>query len=282
MLLLVLTCFLTLFLDYGVKTFFSKIHRRCKTDISNVNFDIVFFGSSRVIHGLNNKLFNNCTNISSLNMGWPAVNPREVYAAIEVFLFKNYKPKYIFIQVDEEHDLIEEDKSAQFELLKFYSKSIIDDYYSDNARFIMDFPLLASMKNRDFGWREVLKTTFRNNLYEEMETKNFGYVKIEPKAYEESPNAPIIPNQNKNVWISKSIESCKKRGVKVILYTAPYFYENIKDRFDFLKIYGVPYYNFSNLLKSKKSFKDYNHTNSIGTDSLTMELAKTFNEQNAL
>jgi hypothetical protein len=274
---------LVLFLDLSTKSFFREIHRRFKTDINNVDFDVIFFGSSRVIHGVNNKKFTSLVGKSSLNMGWAACNPREVYAAVKVYLARNKRPELIFIQLDFEHNLTEEDKLAQQDLLKFYNSDIINDYYSQETRRMMDIPLMSFVNNRDFGWREILKTCFRNNLYKNIERKDFGYFEIEPAEFISSQNITedkII--EMKNIWITKIIDTCRAKGIKVILYTAPYFGVNSSEQFDFFKVYNVPYFNYSDLLKSQIYFKDYNHTNRIGTDSLTVKLSSDLLELNAL
>jgi hypothetical protein len=269
------------FLSLGVKLFYREIHKRNKTDISGQKFDVVFLGSSRTIHHINAELFSGLTEKSSLNMGWAACNPSEIYAATKIYLSQNKKPEIIAIQLDLEHNLVEIDELAKQSLLKYTGLGIVDDYFSEELKIKSKVPLLLNSTNRDYGWREVLKTVFKNNLYSDPSSKKFGYVPIIDNHYKEAPNEAERQIEKlvckKNIWIEKTVQFCKSQGIKVVLFVSPYYTNSDPEQFNYFSVYGCPSFNLSNLLSQKSFFRDQSHLNEKGADSFTRVFADSFN-----
>jgi hypothetical protein len=273
--ILLLTIFLGFSTDFLIKEFFYNVHHRSKPDVRGVDSEVVFFGSSRCVNTIVPDDFYKLSGYSSYNMGWAASNPREIYAAIKIFLKNNKHPKFICIQVDAEHSLIEEDNLAKQSLLKYYNKGIIDEYFSDKTNFEMAIPLYSSMINRDFGWREMLKTFFSNRYPE-----NGGYAPINNII--ENPH-DITPQKisntlfnNKSVWIQKSIQICMDKNINVVLFTSPYFKLENPESFNKLEMYDITYWNFSNSITEYKYFSDPSHLNDVGARLFTKQLANSF------
>lgn len=279
--LILITSVLIYLLASGLNFFFKVIHKRNKTDISGEKFDVVFFGSSRTIHHINPEIFNQLTQNSSLNMGWSACNPSEIYAATKIYLSQNYTPKVIAIQLDLEHNLIEIDELAKQGLLKYIGSGLIDDYFSQDLINKSQIPLLLNAQNRDFGWREILKTVFKNNIYSDLNKRKFGYVPIMDTHYVEGSNKtlkkPEKLSKNKNIWIEKTLDLCKKQKIKVILFVSPYYLCKDSEQFEYLRVYKQPIFNFSDLLVDKKYFRDQSHLNYLGADSFTRVFSDSFN-----
>lgn len=269
----IITLLCSFVIDKGIFEFFYQYHKRAKLDVQGLNKDVVFFGSSRCIHHVNPRIIDSICHVSSYNMGWAAANPREIYAAIKIYLTKNRKPKLICIQLDLEHDDTTEDCLARQSLLKFYGKGILDDYYSEQLNNELKIPLYASIKYRDFGWREMLKTIFNNS---NVSQNNLGYIPMLTNKFHGDMkvfNIHLLFDK-KNSWIAKSIEICLKNNIRVFLFTSPICSKKMVAKFDNLgKMYNVDYYNWSNYFRDNISyFSDKTHLNSNGADNFTKEL----------
>ncbi len=270
---LVVTVLFAFVIDKGIFEFFYKVHKRTKLDITGLKKDVVFFGSSRCIHHVNPVIIDSLCHTNSFNMGWAASNPREIYAAVKIYLARNSKPKLICIQVDMEHDDTTEDELARQSLLKFYGKDKVEDYYSVGLKNEMNIPLLPSILYRDFGWREISKIAIKNHydINNEGFTPLFGNKTFAVKDIEINRKSLLVPNP----WISKTIELCNKNNINTILFTAPIY--NLKNGFRFNNIanlYKCKYYNYSDSLQNKSLFFDQTHLNENGARCFSLKLAR--------
>ena len=267
-----LTILLSVLIDKAIFEFFFSYHKRTKLDIQGLKKEIVFFGSSRCIHHIDPIIVDIICDTKSYNMGWAASNPREIYAAIKIYLKRNEKPKLICIQVDQEHNDETEDGLARQSLLKFYGKHYIDDYYSNELKRELSIPLYPSIKYRDFGWREILKTLFNNS---NIANKELGFLPIieqhNVKQYDYAKFKIIKPNK----WISKSITFCKENNINVLLFTAPIWKLNANIKFENIRqLYPVDYINFSDSLQKVQYYSDGTHLNRKGAEVFTKIFSK--------
>lgn len=257
--------------------FFHEYHKRSKVDVSNSKANVVFFGSSRCVNTVIPDVFDSIAGTDSYNMGWAAAGPREIYAAVKLYLKRNTSPKFAFIQVDLSHDITSPSDLAKQSLLKYYFTGEIEDYFDDSIKMQMCMPLLPNILNRDFGWREILKTLVVNK---NVTAALRGYSPIYGELQLEEMNQNTFGLENiadqQNIWISKSIELLQKSGVEVFLFTSPYFNFSQKAKLNNLKVYNLTYFNFSNSISSGEYFKDYSHVNNAGARLLTDSLAERF------
>jgi hypothetical protein len=156
---------------------------------------------------------------------------------------------------------------------------MIDDYFSDNLQNDIKIPLLASIKYRDFGWREIFKTMF-NNLNKS--NQNQGFEPIIANGFnDKSISFKAIGKGallNKNKWISKSIALCSSKNIKVLLLTTPIF--NLNNGFSFERIhnlYEIEYFNDVDSLCNRRYFSDQTHLNSFGANKYSKILATHLN-----
>jgi hypothetical protein len=261
--------------DWGIKAYFFYFNKRNKPDVQNINADVVFFGSSRCIHSIIPSRFDSITKYSSFNMGWSASNPREIYAAIKIYLTQNRMPKFICIQIDCDNNILEEDELAKQSLLKYYNRGLIDEYFSNDLAKILNIPLRASEVNRDFGWREILKSFFNNgkNLY-----LNNGYIPLLENRTIAQKDLIISVNDinTLNPWILAAINACNEKNIQTVLFTSPYFNSKNFNNFNFFNRYGITYWNFANSLKNPDLFSDNAHTNHEGAIQFTDTLSRKF------
>jgi hypothetical protein len=280
--ILVVIIIIAFVVDKCIFEFFFRYHKRTKLDVTGLSKEVVFFGSSRCIHHVNPKIIDSLSKTTSYNMGWAASNPREIYAALKIYLSRNNAPKLVCIQLDMEHDDTTEDDLARQSLLKFYGKNMIDDYFSENLQNNIKIPMLASIKYRDFGWREILKTMF-NNLNKS--NQNLGFEPIVANGFNDKSNSFKIIGKgnllNQNKWISKSIALCRSKNIKVLLFTTPIF--KMSNGFFFERLYNlyeIEYFNDVDSLGDKRYFFDQTHLNSIGADEYSKILATHLNSLN--
>ena len=258
--ILILTAYI---IDYTWKETYFSFNNRAKVNLKGITSDIVFFGSSRCENVVIPSIVDSISGITSFNMGWAASNPREIYAAVSIFIKNNETPKMILLQLDHEHSFLNEDNLAKVPLLKYHGKGIINDYFSEKTTMENSIPLFFSMFYRDFGWRELLKMCFRNSYSNNMSgyspvlsnIKNIDAVKCE-----------VISDFmfEKNIWIEKTLEICKNNNIPVIIFTSPYFKLCGAENFQLLERYELPYWNFSSVFDDPMLFADNNHVNHTG------------------
>ena len=265
LIILFATILLSFVLDKAIFDFFYKFHKRTKLDVEGLKKEIVFFGSSRCVHHIDPRLIDSICHTKSYNMGWAAANPREIYAAIKIYIAKNNTPKSIYIQIDQEHDDTTEDGLARQSLLKFYQRGIIDDYFSASLKDELRIPLYASMNYRDFGWREIIKI-FLNNT--NSINQNFGYTPIQTNGFNHKQLFKLHVKAFKiqNIWILKAINLCNEKNIEVHFFTAPICTSNQIQTFNrFSRLYNVDYIDYSLRFKdSQQYFSDPTHLNREG------------------
>lgn len=261
--------------DVLITAALSKFHKRSKISLEQLDYDVVYFGSSRAIHHFHTPILNESLESSHFNMGWAAVNPREIYAAVSIYLKKNRKPRTIIIQLDNEQNDTTIDALAKQDVLRVFPCYKSLDYLDENLKFEHKFPLLTFVKNRDLGWREWLKMAFKNDA----PIRDYGYVGLGIKNnFRSSAVVDTAQVMVKNRWIEMAINECKNYSINVVLLTTPYFRIAKSENFNALKFYSVPYYNFSDSLNSRIFYTDNSHLNALGADSFTRLMLKVVKE----
>jgi hypothetical protein len=260
--------------DSLINLFFRNYHQRSKPDVKNQNVNIVFFGSSRCVHHIIPSLYDSLNSTKSFNMGWAASYPREIYAAVKLYLHFNKPPQKIILQLDLEAENTGTDALATQSLIKHFNQHLIDDYFTSEQNFNYKIPLYACTNYRDYSWREILKTIFRNKP----QTIDQGYIPIKREFQKDNlkdipPNVPLKFLATKNIWVIKTIELCKKNGIGVTLFTAPYYQIGFSERFNKFSQYNCPYFNLSKTLKDSRYFSDNSHLNNLGATLFTQILS---------
>jgi hypothetical protein len=121
---------LSLLIDHYVFEFFYVFHKRSKIgNVSGKNYDVLFLGNSRCANSVIPSVFSSQIGLSSFNLGWAAANPRELYAALKIYLSRNTTPAYVFIQIDKNGFDTGVSKLAIQPLLKYYNRNVIDEYF---------------------------------------------------------------------------------------------------------------------------------------------------------
>lgn len=253
---------------------FINYHKRSKTDIKNQKANVVFFGSSRCVHHIVPSLYDSLNSTTSFNMGWAASDPREIYAAVKLYLKFNEVPKKIFLQLDLEAEKTGVDELATQGLIKHFHRNLIDDYYTEEQNLKYQWPLYPNMFYRDYSWRELLKTVFKN----QDRTQNKGYIPLYRTfknniKSEDSNSVPIQFMEKENPWILKTIELCKSNGIQVTLFTSPYFKVLYPERFSRFSKYNCCYFNLSKSLSDSIYFSDNSHLSHLGAREFTKILS---------
>jgi hypothetical protein len=277
--LIALTIGLSIVVYIGLIFFFHDYHKRGKTDKRGLQAEVVFFGSSRCVNTVVPSVFDSIAGTNSYNMGWAASGPREIYAAVSLYLRNNALPRVVFIQLDLNHDVVDPSDLAQQGLLKYYFTDEIPLYYTEEIKNEMRVPLLANALQRDFGWREIVKTLIRNHAVSD-ESK--GYAKVE-EVIDLSRKLELTEVSNsfasqENPWIRRSISLLNEQGVDVFVFTSPYYSSQPTDKLDRLHLYSLPYFNLSKCIANPEMFSDVSHLNHSGSLVFTDSLARRYIE----
>ena len=265
-------------IDKMIDIIFIHYHQRSKPDLKNQNANIIFFGSSRCVHNVIPRLFDSLNSTNSFNMGWAASDPREIYAAVQLYIKFNKVPKKIILQLDLEAENTDVDQLATQSLIKYFNQGSIDDYYTADQIVKYKIPLYPSIHYRDYSWREILKSIFKNN----QQTQNQGYIPIfkefqQDNKHNKPPSVPLSFLKKQNPWIVKTIELCKKRGIQVTLFTSPYYQVLSSGRFNRFKQYNCRYFNLSTSISDSCFFSDNSHLNHLGAQLFTKLLSDSIN-----
>ena len=260
--------------DSLINLFFRNYHQRSKPDVKNQNVNVVFFGSSRCVHHIIPSIYDSLNSTASFNMGWAASDSREIYAAVKLYLHFNKKPQKIILQLDLEAENTGTDALATQSLIKHFNQHLIDDYFTSEQNIKYKIPLYASVKYRDYSWREILKTIFRNKP----QILDQGYIPIKREFQTNNrkdipTNVPLKFLAKKNIWVIKTIELCKKNGIGITLFTAPYYQINFSERFNNFRQYNCPYFNLSKTIKDSRYYSDNSHLNNFGAILFTQILS---------
>lgn len=268
------TIITAILVDKIIDIAFIHYHQRSKPDVKNQNANVVFFGSSRCVHNIIPSLFDSLNSTSSFNMGWAASDPREIYAAVQLYIKFNEVPQRIILQLDLEAENTDVDQLATQSLIKHFNQGLIDNYYTTDQKIKYEIPLYPSIFYRDYSWRELLKSIFKNN----QQTQNQGYIPILEQFHQNTQhNKPIsVPSdfqKKQNPWIVKTLKLCEKKGIKVTLFTSPYYQVLSPDRFNRFKQYKSRYFNLSTSIRDSNLFSDNSHINHLGARFFTKILS---------
>jgi hypothetical protein len=241
-------------------------HKRSKIEnVYGKNYNVLFLGNSRCANSVVPSVFSSQIGLSSFNLGWAAANPRELYAALKIYLSRNTAPAYVFIQIDKNGYDTGISKLAIQPLLKYYNRNIIDEYFPTEMQDKLRIPFYASILYRDFGWREMLKTLLKN---ENQSILNFGYSPVSGYIKEEfTKNQPFefsAETYLSNKWFEKIRKISNKKNIKLIFFTAPYWACDNKGLSPISKSDGDFYINLSDFNKNPRLFKDESHLNHEG------------------
>jgi len=256
--------------------FFSQIHKRFKSDVSNQKADIVFFGSSRTANHIIPAVFDSISSTRSINMGVPGSMPIDINAQFKLYLKSNSAPKLIFLQIDHTEDSLQPSQLLIPQFSKYLENPELFNYRQNLSKKLIYIPLYKNIKFSLISWREILKTFFRNNS---PINRCSGFSPIEskrhPNPFIKSPNY-LIDSRRLNPYIQEIISICQTRKISIYLFTAPYFNLENPANFDNFKKYKVPYLNFSGSEFDNLKFSNRDHLNQSGAWRLSIQLAQEY------
>jgi hypothetical protein len=272
-----LTLVLAVIFNFIIGEWFYRIHSRSRLAIRDANYDILFLGSSRCIHNIDPAIIDSSLKVKSFNFAFDASGLPEMYASLKVYLQFNAKPKLVCCQVDFWHPHENADILARQSFIKYHNKGIIDDYFNSfpDEKYL-NIPLYVYVIHRDLGWREWLKSCFRNKeALEEVKLKK-GYEALYTTNFIQKPdkyNCDTLQFK-KNPYLLKIIDLCNKNDIKLLLFTSPIYRNNCDKYFENFNSYELPYLNQADMFKDTSYFRDRDHVNSRGAIIQTVEMSE--------
>lgn len=253
---------------------------------NNVNADLIIFGSSRTHFGFNSKIIEDSLNIKVYNLG--LINSRiqiDYLRLLEHLRICTYKPKYVTLEID--YFTFETINSINrhwqvFPYLLYNYNMFQCTYGMDGFKKGYYFCPLARY------WGNIVDII--KNCNEDL-VKNYYkgycpvYVKFNPQWTPEEDTIKMTAtiDQNKLVFLSKFIKTCKDNNIKLNFVYAPEFYivsnlvtnrDSIADMIkQIAQQNNIPYADMSHPTFNKDTsyFFDMRHVNWRGADKFTSE-----------
>jgi hypothetical protein len=258
------------------RLFFDKYHARFKTDDIKQNAEILILGSSRVFHNIDCKLLTEITNKRCYNLGFDGALPKDIYAAMQLYLSQNTCPKLILIQVDHHS---KDTGSRSLSKVNFFKNKLLFDpvlkkYFEPDDLVFRYIPLFYNLKYPALSWREIYKTILLQN---KKSFDKYGFKPINTK-YTSIKKHDIYNVSNEwqeNKWLLEIENILRVKNTKIVYFTAPYL-----DKVDltYNENSNRMYWNFSELFKGEaKFFVDDIHLNEKGANYFTNELSTKIN-----
>ena len=268
--------------------------------------DVVFLGSSRTLRHINPRIIDSIDGVNSYNLGSEGEKMAEIRMMLGMMLERGWMPRLLVINVDYYSMEVSKPVFSFVELLTYAerdpvvykSMAEVQDVYA--CRWKYPFYRLQRLTNINDGFKVLGLFYSRDALKRKMgerETKGPGlpaYKGFEPVS---EPYAETYMNPFKEVLEQKGldllqdvIDTCKERGIKIVLVTAP-MYKDYKQVFlnchEILARVGqlaardhVPYYNMldDSLSQHKEYFFNFVHLNERGADLYSIKLANLLQE----
>lgn len=237
--------------------------------LQNKNFDYIFLGSSRVLNGVNEKLF---TNQKVLNLGMLGQTLSETKLMLDLLYEYKITAEKILIQIDGDSGIEKESTLSTNVFIPYLDNEKVASHFKEKGYdpLLIHVPFARYMKyGHKFGIREAFMKVLNRQSSE-----SFGF-----SALHESSSEEIIPyrfHQNKiptNKQLQKLINTGNNYDMNILFFTAPYYdvgnekiFENIKSEFNI--------FDYVNLIKDKSYFYDPIHVNIKGSEKLTKAIIR--------
>ena len=260
-----------------------------------VNPEIIVVGASQAQAGYNSELISNFTGMKTINIGGASVSSSYIYIILKEIL-KTQKPKYIIYDASIVDIMGVANKSSTKRLAYLYGKDKEVDSILTQVIPNCKVTLLSSI----FKYRMLIKNRlkFSNSInrdrYTYFEPDNGKTVDIlvaEALTKNDTLSQKPLRSDTKSLTyrcFNKIITLCHKQKVELIIVLSPTYHKDIYKNNDYQyssyiqnleSIKTLNFYNISprryTYFTNKIYFKDLNHLNGIGSDSLSIIIARS-------
>jgi len=242
---------------------------------SKKNYDYIFLGSSRVEYHIDTELIDADNNTRSLNMGVSGQDLTETFLLLKLLIYKSFKAKKYFIQLDESDFSLVKEKSfigASYFMPYVDNNEVKNHLEKYDDDFILDTkaPFYRYMNyGYKIGYRELLLKLNNKNRRESF------YIGLKPVLKDN--NASYLFKEKYNNDLLNEIKSfAKEENVALVFFTSPYYNPQKTVKFKkFAKQNNINQYIDS--IKKVEYFKDSDHLNYLGARIFTEMLIRDFN-----
>lgn len=256
---------------------------------SQVDAELVIYGSSRAWRHIDPKIIENKTGISSYNLGIDGHNFWLQHLRHKTFLEENTKPKYIILSVDiwslkKGNELY---NAEQFLPYMLFDKDIFDytnsykgfsiaDYYLPLIRYIGNKNAVVESLENSFSFKKLkLKRKKGYQGWNKVWNTDFSEVKKKMKFFEAIPDPVLIS------LFDDFLSECAKKDIKVVLVYTPEYFEGqnfVKNRKEIISLFegfsdknNIPFLDYSSnsICTKKEFFYNASHLNKKGAEAFT-------------
>ncbi|UAY53382.1 SGNH/GDSL hydrolase family protein [Ferruginibacter albus] len=267
---------------------------------STPDYDLLFFGDSRVQFGIDPYYVDSCTKLSSFNFGIAGADPRVTALFANWYLENHPAPKIVAINLDEYSIDSTDAFEAMFGLLYYLKSPTVTDAMKKmhyNTALIKLLPFTKYSFFDDYNRMTIFRSDLNASGSAYGKYSYRGFTSLNPLNFKD--HAIVIDDgKNKDFKINLAqvanmeniITSFLQKGTKVLL-----FYPPIKDSiFETEKIkkeiaiktgtqlsakFNIPYIRFDTMSLFKTDmFFDHAHLNETGASILSKKMGEEINE----
>ncbi|HIB35958.1 hypothetical protein [Mesonia sp.] len=228
-------------------------------------YDYALFGSSRCLNTVNPKQIDKATGLSGINMAYNGSNSFEIKLMVKQFVDK-FKPKEIFVQVDDRFDRERNDPTSSIFWIPFIDNEYIYSEFMKRdslAWYYRNIPFYKYLLYESkIGLRDVSLSYIKNNSFENLN----GFVPTNGSLEGFDHKIKQLPDRQ-NIHLSEIIDICEKENIKLYFFTAPYFEFDLNT--EVIKKHLPNYKDFSTVIDEKQMFHDQGHLNAKGAKEFT-------------
>lgn len=260
----------------------------------NINYNTLFFGSSRAEMHFQPKVFDSITGLNSYNMGISGASPKISLALLKTYCHQQQKPKYILFNIDYFSLQNDTDRLTDFPnyfpyLSNTYLRNELNKmdnrftsfYY--NPLHSLPYTQVEYLSSSLHGWLSI------TGKYDTLMYK--GFQTTTSKKFDESnppiPKYSFISNKNRS-YIDSLLLYTKTNHIQLVLVTSPVYgggWKNVVNKKalttqlkNIAFINHIPYFDYTDSLicKNPQLFSDYNHLNRRGASKFTESISLSF------
>ena len=242
--------------------------------IKNQNFDYVLLGNSRVYSTIDVGEIKESAHLNGINLGLDGSNFASQLLMLKIFYENNNQTKEVLLQVDPTvYAADDNDSFATYNFLPLLEKKYVFEHYKalGYEYFIYKYIPLVKYARFNFKWSIENLVKLKLNQWKPPYDQYGSYLhdgKFRGDSLQYFDNKTL---PKKNIYLAKIIHFCQEKNIALSFFTAPYVDYDIEnkrviDNFNRRIVdYGIPYYNYHNLLrKNYNEFYDNNHINTKG------------------
>ena len=279
--LLIVLVLASVVLDLLYTFVYARSKSRTKIDYlytsKNLNYDVVFLGSSRVANHFVPEIFNK-NGLKSYNFGLTRSRLEESALMLKLMIERNYKIKTLVLQVDLNINSNDHSEAIRSLFMPYLHQSkIIRNHYKNIAEFkeLLYVPFYRYMNyDARIGFREFVKSALHEKT-NALDNDGFYTLKTNQRPMIAADLSKYYPKKNKGYDEIKAI--CKKNNIHLIAITTPICTETI-NRSYFKKIKQIypEVCNFEDSVVDQKYFSTCGHLNKAGAIEFTTKFYNAF------